>query len=250
MSSKSKHSKITSADEPALFLLNEDVFNVILQFLDKECAQSLHTTCRLTHHWVKNLIPWMFKHIDRFPELRNEGVLNKQILYHMPLREFIRTIRPKLLEYPEILNGYQTAFEDKARKAFDHDRDYETYAVSRNTQLVYEQKALALKYPSLTEDEVYEINELLHDSISVDLPHFLKDLRQVFLKNTTLKATYIEKLTNEIDRNFQIMQHNPTQEEYDEIYVPLLEKNTLNRQQIYALENPLATEAEIIAINN
>jgi len=46
------------------------------------------------------------------------------------------------------------------------------------------------------------------------------------------------------------MQHNPTQEEYDEIYVPLLEKNTLNRQQIYALENPLATEAEIIAINN
>lgn len=251
--SSSKHSKIkiTSKDEPALFLLNEDVFKEILKFLDKECTQSIHSTCRLTHHWVKNLIPWMFNHIDRFPELQNEGILNTNIIHHMPLREFIRIIRPKLLEYPEILRGYQTTFEDKARHAFEHDRDYETYAVSRNTQILYQQKALALEYPKLNEDEIYEMNKLLNEDNDIDLPYFLEHSRPVLLKlnNPTITNNYMQMLNNEIDMNYQIMQHNPEEHEL-EGYRIMQDKIRLNQQKIFALENPASTETEITAINH
>jgi hypothetical protein len=245
-----KHSKVTtvSKDDPTLFLLNEDVFNNILKFLDKECTQSLHGTCRLTHHWVKNLIPWMFNHIDRFPELRNEGVLNENIIHHMPLHEFIRRVRPRLLEYPEILRGFQTEFEDKARHAFEHDRDYETYAITRNTQILYQQKALALEYPNLNEDEVYEISKLLNEDNDIDLPYFLEHSRPALLKlnNPTMTNNYIRMLNNEIDMNYQIMQHNPDEHEL-EGYRIMEDKITLNRKKLYALENPSSTEEEITA---
>jgi hypothetical protein len=251
-----------SIQNPPIFkIFNDEFIKIIIQNLPMKSLKCLHYVCRDITFSIRRILP----SIMRLPIIRREGILNNAVLYHMPFDEFLRDIRPNLIDFPLIKNHYiQTLSQLRNQELPEEIEDQigieNLDRVISEKRALFDIKRLALINENLNENDLRELFTLFDSGYDnntpiIDdrsLPEFLQVSRPFLIAHPTIKQRYITDLEKTINSDrLEFLPNQPwdANDPDDPVNVEnayRTERKTSIKYRIIALNNPTFNQEQII----